>query len=799
MKKIMSKFFLSVLLLLAAPCVFAQRMVSNFDKDWRFSLTNDSSATAPDFNDAGWRLLDLPHDWSIEGKFNKDNPATADGGALPGGIGWYRKTFVIPRTEKNKLIYINFDGVYQKSTVWINGHKLGFRPNGYISFHYELTPYLRFGSKNTLTVKVDNSTQPNSRWYSGSGIYRNVWLVTTNKTAVEQWGTYITTPEVNEQSAKINLAVRIKNNTRPGRLEVKTTICDDHGKPVATAANNLADNELATGLLTVTQNFEVTRPVLWSVDHPYLYQAVTRLIAGGKVLDEYTTPLGIRYFDFNPDKGFSLNGKHLKILGVCDHHDLGALGAAFNYRALERQLQLLKSAGCNAIRTSHNPPAPELLELCDKMGFIVMDEAFDVWEVSKVKYDYALYFKAWHKRDLEDQLLRDRNHPSIFIWSIGNEIQQRQDTSMLRIAPDLARIVRSLDKTRPIVAANDHPDTTNQIIKSGALDLIGYNYNQFDYPTFHERYPGKKFIATETTSSLESRGYYTMPSDSLYVWPGSFKGNADTAVSGYDNIRPMWASTHEITWKAIKKADYLSGMFIWTGFDYLGEPTPYNWPQRSTFFGIFDMAGFPKDIYYMYQSELTDKPVLHIFPHWNWQAGQTVDVLAYYNHADEVELYLNGKSMGIRKKNGDDLHVMWRLKFEPGTLKAVSRKNGNIVLTQEIRTAGQPAKIELTADRNLIRADGKDLSFVTVRILDKDGNFVPHATSLVSFKINGNASIAAVDNGSPISHDPFQASYRKAYNGMALAILRSKETAGRVTFTATAEGLQPATITLQTK
>jgi len=430
-----------------------------------------------------------------------------------------------------------------------------------------------------------------------------------------------------------------------------------------------------------------------------------------------------------------------------------------------------------------------------------MDEAFDCWEWEKVKYDYHLYFKEWHKRDLEDQVLRDRNHPSVFIWSIGNEIPQQHDTSALRIAPELAAIVHSLDVTRPITAANNNPDTGNKIIKSGALDLIGYNYHQNDYAAFHERYPSKKFIATETTSGLETRGYYDMPSDSIRVWPTNlnFVGNPDHTVSAYDNVRPPWGSTHEATWKVIKKYDFLSGLFIWTGFDYLGEPTPYSWPSRSSYFGIVDLAGFPKDIYYMYQSEWTNKTVLHIFPHWNWQPGKVVDVWAFYNHADEVELYLNGKSLGIRKKNGDDLHVMWRVKYVPGTLKAVSRKNGKVVLTQEIHTAGAPAKIELIADRKVINADGKDLSFITVKILDKDGNVVPEADNLVNFKLNGNAFIASVDNGDPVNHDSFKVNYRKAFHGLALAIVQSKETPGVINFTATSQGLQSAALTIKAK
>ncbi len=807
-------FCLCFFALLLVSKGFAQRTVADFDKGWHFNLGDVKNGESTSFADASWRMLDLPHDWSIEGKFSKDNPATPEGGALPGGIGWYRKTFTVPASSKNKLIYIDFDGVYQKSTVWINGHELGFRPNGYISFRYELTPYLNFGGKNVIAVKVDNSVQPNSRWYSGSGIYRNVWLVTTSKSgAVEHWGTFFTTSEVSEKFAVVDAEIKVKAYG----FSANTTLYDPEGKPVQLVPT---DPHVSKVTLTkpetnrdsihiIHEHFLVANPKLWSIDHPYLYKAVTRVYNldayGKKTLeDEYTTNFGIRSFNFDADKGFSLNGKPMKILGVCDHHDLGSLGAAINTRALERQLEMLKSFGCNAIRTSHNPPAPELLDLCDKMGFLVMDEAFDCWEWKKAKYDYHLFFKEWHKRDLEDQVLRDRNHPSVIIWSIGNEIPQQGDTSALRLAPELAGIVHSLDTTRPITTANDNPGTGNQIIKSGAIDLIGYNYHEFDYATFHDRYPGKKFIATETTSGLEMRGHYDMPSDSVRVWPARWDkpftdGNPDNSVSAYDNVRPAWGSTHEATWKVMKKYDFLSGLFIWTGFDYLGEPTPYSWPSRSSYFGIIDLAGFPKDVFYMYQSEWTDKTVLHIFPHWNWSPGKMVDVWAFYNHADEVELFLNGKSLGVKKKQGDDLHIMWRVKYEPGTLKAVSRKDGKVVLTREIHTAGPPAKIELIADRKNIKADGKDLSFITVKILDKDGNVVPDAANLVNFKLSGPGFIAGVDNGDEVSHDPFKANYRKAFNGLALAIVQTKEKGGDITFMASSNGLAPASVVLHVK
>lgn len=780
----------------------SSRNIADFDKDWHFHLGDVDSGEATNANDADWRMLNLPHDWSIEGEFSEDNPARAEGGALPGGIGWYRKTFTVPAASKNKLVYIDFDGVYQKSTVWINGHQLGFRPNGYISFRYELTPYLNFGGTNVIAVKVDNSVQPNSRWYSGSGIYRNAWLVTTNKIAIDHWGTYVTTPQVNNDSASVRLTTHVKNAVgKPSKFILSVTIYNQDGKTVASNTSPVISADTAAD---VVQDMTVIAPELWSDTRPYLYKVVTNVIYGNEVVDQYTTPFGIRYFNFDPDKGFSLNGKYLKIRGVCDHHDLGSLGTAINVRALQRQLELLKSMGCNGIRTSHNPPAPELLDLCDKMGFIVMDEAFDCWEWKKAKYDYHLFFKEWHKRDLQDQVLRDRNHPSVIIWSIGNEIPQQSDTSALRLAPELAGIVRSLDTTRPITTANNDPSLNNTIIKSGAIDLIGYNYHESEYPQFHDRYPGKKFIATETTSGLESRGDYLMPSDSVRRWPMSRdyktvpKMNEDHTVSAYDNVSPPWGSTHEETWKVMKKYDFLSGMFIWTGFDYLGEPTPYSWPSRSSYFGILDLAGFPKDVYYMYQSEWTDKTVLHILPHWNWKPGQTVDVWVYYNNADEVELFLNGKSLGIKKKEGDDLHVIWRVKYQPGLLTAFSRKDGKVVATSEIHTAGDPTKIQLTADRKNINADGKDLSFITVRILDKNGNLVPNANNLISFKVEGNASIAGVDNGCETDHDPFKANHRKAYNGLALAIIQAKEQPGYIKITASSDGLADATVYLQT-
>ncbi len=504
------------------------------------------------------------------------------------------------------------------------------------------------------------------------------------------------------------------------------------------------------------------------------------------------------------ETGFFLNGEPLKIRGVCNHHDLGALGAAVNTRAIERQLEILKAMGCNGIRTSHNPPAPELLELCDKMGFIVMDETFDMWRKSKTQYDYSLYWDEHHQRDLRDHILRDRNHPSIFFWSIGNEIvEQWGDSTGMAIALELSGIVRSIDSTRIVVAANNEAGRHNNLIRSGMSDVVGYNYNHGQWKHFHRQWPGKKLLITESTSALATRGHYDkLPFDTVRRWPQRWDkplvgGNADHTVSAYDHVSAPWGTTHEESLNLFENNTFISGMYIWTGFDYLGEPTPYVWPSRSSYFGIIDLAGFPKDVYYLYQSVWTDKPVLHIYPHWNWKRGDTVDVVAYYNQADEVELFLNGKSLGVRSKENEKQHVKWRVPFAAGTLTAVSRKSRRTVLTKEISTATRPATLQLTADRTRIAADGTDLSFVTVKLFDKKGTLIPDAKNSVRFSINGPGFIAGVDNGDPVSHEPFKASQRKLMAGMALVIVQSSGKPGAITLTAKVEGLTETKINIE--
>ncbi|MEO0293674.1 MAG: beta-galactosidase GalB [candidate division WOR-3 bacterium] len=808
MKKIRS--YLRVIiytLILSSLCnstPFKIRRIENFCKDWKFYLGEIEGAEKTDFDDSNWRVLDLPHDWSIEGVFSKDHPTTPAGGALPGGIGWYRKRFVISEKEKDKLIFIDFLGIYQNSEVWINGHYLGKRPYGYISFRYELTPYLNLGGENVIAVRVNNSQQPNSRWYSGSGIYRNVWLVYTNKIFVDNWGTFITTPKITKNIAEINIKTDIRKRIEgPQEITLKTLIYDEKGRRIANTSSLII---LKDSITSTTQKIKIKNPILWSIENPYLYKAISQIEYERKIFDDYETSFGIRYFNFDPEKGFFLNGKHIKIKGVCNHHDLGCLGSAVNLRALERQLEILKGMGCNAIRTSHNPPTPELLDLCDKMGFIVMDEAFDVWEKKKMEFDYHLYFKEWHKKDLEDMIRRDRNHPSVFIWSIGNEVMEqwdKEDSVGSIITKELVKIVKNVDPTRPVTAACNETQPSNPIIKSGALDLIGYNYSHDKFVDFPKTYPGKILIATETNSSLATRGHYDMPSDSIRIWPPRWDlplstGNPDYTCSSYDNCRTPWGSTHEETWKIVKKYDFISGMFIWSGFDYLGEPTPYGWPARSSYFGVIDLAGFPKDAYYFYKSEWSDEPVLHLLPHWNWKEEDIIDVWVYTNY-DEVELFLNGESLGKKQKNENDYKLVWRVNYIPGTLKAIGKKKGEKPIVKEVKTAGKPSKIILEPDRKKIKADGKDLSFIIVKVVDEKGVLVPYASNLINFEIKGEGSIIGVDNGSQISHEPFKANYIKAFNGLCLVVVQAKDRPGRVSLLATSEGLKPDSVEILAK
>ena len=764
----------------------------NFDKGWKFMLADKPEMAKADFDDSGWRKLDVPHDWAIEGDFYVGNPSGAGGGALPGGIGWYRKHFVIESGELtvlNSRIFIEFDGVYMNSTVYVNGQKVGYRPYGYSSFEYEITPYLKEGN-NVVAVKVDNSDQPNSRWYSGCGIYRHVWLTKTASVHVAHWGVYANS-SVTKGKGRVDIDV-----TLDGKGSVENMLIDPRGKVVGKSKGQKSAITIA-------------KPMLWSCEQPNIYKVRTIVKVGGKVVDTYETTTGFRSFKFDAKTGFWLNGKNMKINGVCEHHDLGCLGAALNEDALHRKLTKLKAMGVNSIRTSHNPPAPELLNMCDTMGLIVMDESFDMWRRKKTQNDYARFFDEWHERDLSDLILRDRNHPSILMWSIGNEVLEQwssaeadtlsleqanlilnagHDASTLAkdgelsvqslLTQHLAEIVKRYDTSRPITAGCNEPDPGNHLFKSGALDIIGFNYHHQWVKDVPKNFPGKPFIFSESVSALQTRGNYMMPSDSVFKAPKEWwlpYTDPTYMCSSYDNMHASWSSTHEETWDVVKHNDFVGGQYIWTGFDYIGEPTPYGFPARSSYFGIIDLAGFPKDTYYMYKSEWTPKPMLHLFPHWNWIPGEEIDMWCYYSGADEVELFVNGVSKGVKSKSqqGDALvteyHVGWRVTFDPGEIKAVSRKDGKVVCEQTIRTAGAPDHIRLSVDYQ-----GKETTFIKAEVVDKDGNICPWAEDQICFIFEGEGGILGTDNGCQTSMERFTSPLRRAFFGKCLVVVKGK-------------------------
>ncbi|MBO5157833.1 MAG: DUF4982 domain-containing protein [Prevotella sp.] len=804
------------------------------DEGWQFTLSDSIRMEMFGYCDKSWRTLDLPHDWAIEGDFMATAPSGASGGALPGGVGWYRKHFNVTDADRGKKLFIDFDGVYMNAKVWFNGHELGQRPYGYSSFRYDLTPYINFDGDNVIAVRVDNSDQPNSRWYSGCGIYRHVYLVSTDMVHVSHWGTWINAEVQKSGKAVFKLDVEIDNETgEPQKAVVMNTLLDADGNEVGSSKSTV---KLPAGASrqVVSQSMTLKNPELWSVERPYIYKVRTQVKVDDNIVDEYYTNTGVRSFRFDAEKGFFLNGKNMKINGVCQHHDMGCLGAAVNEDALYRQLKMLRDMGANAVRCSHNPPAPELLNMCDTMGLIVMDESFDMWHRRKTKNDYARFFDKWAERDLTDLVRRDRNHPSILMWSIGNEVLEQwssadadnltaeqanlilnagHDASTLakdgeELSPNsiltrnLCNIIRRLDNTRPITAGCNEPDPGNHLFKSGALDIIGFNYHHEWVKDVPKNFPGKPFIFSESVSALQTRDYYMMPSDSVRKAPQEWwmpYTDPSFQCSAYDNMHASWSSTHEQTWDVVKHNDFVGGQFIWTGWDYIGEPTPYGFPARSSYFGIIDLAGMPKDVYYMYQGEWTDRQVCHLFPHWNWLDGQQIDLWCYYNNADEVELFINGKSQGVRTKGAHDYHVMWRVTYEKGEAKVVARKNGKVVATDVRRTAGAPHHIRLTADKTSLAANGKSLSFVNVDIVDADGNVCPWAENQVFFELSGAARLDGVDNGNPASMERFKDNRRKAFFGRCLAVVRSAKQAGKAVLKARAYGLPDAEIEIEVK
>jgi beta-galactosidase len=786
------------------------RRGEDFNFDWKFTLGDDIAFAEPDYDDSGWRDLHLPHDWSVEGEFSAENPSTPGGGALPGGIGWYRKHFFVPegcfepKPLADKVVRVEFDGVFMNSTVFVNGMAVGTRPYGYSSFAYDISALVVPGD-NVIAVRCDNADQPNSRWYAGCGIYRNVRLVVTDRVRVAYNGVYVSTPEITSDAAKVHVSVRTENELPGQQVRYDVRIADRSGRTVATTS--------AIGGYAFDTDLTVHDPRRWDLSDPYLYTAWVT-VSAGKLKDVVATRFGIRSTAWDADRGFILNGRPVKMLGVCLHHDMGCLGAAVHPRALQRELQILKDMGVNAIRTSHNPPAPELLDLCDEMGFLVMDEAMDMWRKRKTRYDYARFFDEWHVRDVQDFVRRDRNHPSVVMWSIGNEILEQSDSrddDIANLTPEqandllnfihslgqsdpsennpnilltrhMADLIRELDTTRAVTAGCNGVWPGNNLLRSGALDVYGFNYHPQLYDSCRVWFPGKPLLGSETVSSLNSRGVYFQPStDKVKLpsrgWQYTAEGEVDWdhQVTAYDACCAPWANYHEEAWIAVRDRDFIAGTFIWTGFDYLGEPTPYGWPSRSSYFGVVDLAGFPKDAYWLYRSEWTDETVLHLFPHWNWEKGEPVDVWAYYNNADEVELFVNGESWGRQSKTHDVLHVQWNaVPFEPGRIEVVSYRNGKEVARDARYTAGAPVTLRLTPDRTTIAADGYDLSYVTVEALDADGRVVPTATDLLHFSVAGDGELAGVDNGNAADTLSLKGSDKALFSGKALAVIRSR-------------------------
>ncbi|WP_075796247.1 beta-galactosidase GalB [Massilia putida] len=819
----------------------------SFDADWRFAkgdpagsgqlddarIKNPATAlpaAQPGFDDAAWRKLDLPHDWGIEGPFKQAYPGET--GKLPWwGVGWYRKHFTLPAADAGRRVYLDIDGAMSHAAVWVNGHYVGGWPYGYASWRVDLTPYAKPGGDNVVAIRLDNPPD-SSRWYPGGGIYRNVWLVKTAPVHVAQYGTFVTTPQVSKQSATVSVQTTVESDRQAAKVQVATEIylLDAAGKrgasPVARQAASAPAKVVTDRQAQITQTLSVPQPRLWSIASPQRYVAVTTVTDNGKVTDVVETPFGIRTAVFDAARGFVLNGQRVPLNGVCMHHDLGALGTAINVRALERQLELLREMGTNAIRTSHNPPAPELLDLADRLGFVVLDEAFDMWHEAKTPNDYHLSFDEWHEKDLRAQVRRDRNHPSVIAWSTGNEIPEQGKPEGWKLAAHLAEIVRGEDRTRAVTSAYNHVDSGYNGFQN-VVDFFGYNYKPGEYGKFHAYAPHIPIFGSETASTISSRGEYFFP-----VSDDKSKGAANFQVSSYDLTAPPWATSPDVEFKGQDDNPSVAGEFVWTGFDYLGEPTPYNddttnllnftdpaqqqraaqelatlkkiaMPSRSSYFGIIDLAGFKKDRFWLYQARWRpDLPMAHLLPHWNWpeRVGQVTPV-HLYTSGDEAELFLNGKSLGRKKRGPRDYRLRWDdVVYQPGTLKAVVYKKGRRWAEDTVATTGQPARLLVSADRARLHADGHDLSFVTVTIADKDGRPVPRSHDRITFKLSGPGEIVATDNGDATDLESFQSPERRAFNGLALAIVKTRAgEPGKLTLTASADGLAPTRITLDSQ
>ncbi|MCW3806949.1 DUF4982 domain-containing protein [Plebeiibacterium marinum] len=801
---------LLLIVIVSGTFVLAQnqsRNVITLSDNWKFTKGDVQGAEKADFVTKGWQTVSVPHDWAIYGPFDKEvdkqtvrivqnqekeaTEKTGRTGSLPHiGVGWYRTTFDLPELEKGKKVLLQFDGAMSNARVFVNGNEVGCRPYGYSYFYFDISQHLVPG-KNTLAVRLENPGKA-SRWYPGAGIYRKVQLIVKDEVCFQHWGTFVTTPYVDGGVAKVN----IKSKVNGKDLSIKTIIKDAAGKIIAEKVSSERYGD------EVEQNIAVKNPELWSPDTPVLYSVEMQLYQNNELKDVQVIPFGIRTISYGPDKGFELNGKTTKFKGVCLHHDLGPLGAAVNIAALKRQLTILKDMGCNAIRSAHNMPSHEQLELCDEMGFLFLAESFDEWAKPKVKNGYNLYFNEWAEKDVINLVRATRNHPCIVMWSSGNEVPDQHGSIGVKRAKWLQDIFHREDPTRPVTVGMDQ---VNAVMKSGfgaIMDIPGLNYRVHLYEEAYERFPQGFLLGSETASTVSSRGVYKFP-----VEIAKGKQYADGQCSSYDFEYCSWSNLPDDDFVLQDDKDWVIGEFVWTGFDYLGEPTPYDtyWPSRSSYFGICDLAGLPKDRYYLYRSRWnTKEETLHILPHWNWEGreGETTPVFVYTSYS-KAELFINGKSQGIQSKSDESKQHRYRLmwmdvKYEPGTVKVVAYdKDGNPAAEKEIKTAGKPHHLELVADREMIKADGNDLSFVTVSVVDEDGNICPTASHQLSFKVSGKGTYRAACNGDATSLEMFHMPTMKAFSGKLVVLVQSQKEAGDIKLKVSAKGLQSEEIVIK--
>ena len=804
------------------------------EKGWKFTRDDNPQFKEPAFDDTQWQSVRIPHDWAIYGPFSINNDKqniaiVQDGqqeamdhagrtGGLPFvGTGWYRLQFDTPELDKNKKYTLVFDGAMSHARIYINGQEACYWPNGYNSFFVDATPFLVREGKNLLAVRLENFPE-SSRWYPGAGLYRNVHLIATSEAHVPVWGTQIVTASLNEQYAKIEQKTswNLPKGKSMNEYVIETSLIDPNGNIVTT--DRMRGNDFDN--CTFEQEFIVENPAVWAPETPNLYTSVSKVYEGDRLKDEYTTTFGIRTVEVRQGKGFFLNGKPLKFKGVCNHHDLGPLGGIANEAGIRRQIRILQDMGCNAIRTSHNMPAPELVRLCDEMGMMIMAESFDEWATAKVENGYHTVFDEWAEKDLVNLVHHYRNNPSVVMWCIGNEVpDQWSGNRGPEITLWLQNICHREDPTRPVTQGMDAADAVMKNSMAAILDVPGFNYRPFKYIGNYTKLPQRMILGSETASTVSSRGVYKFPVErrSMAKYP-------DHQASSYDVEHCTWSNLPEDDFIQHDDLDYCMGEFVWTGFDYLGEPTPYysDWPSHSSLFGILDLAGLPKDRYYLYRSHWNpEAETLHILPHWNWEGreGEVTPIFVYTNYPS-AELFINGKSQGKRTKDlsvtvhnsGDSLstaqfkrqqryRLMWLdTRYEPGTVKVVAYdEQGNAVAEKEMKTAGKPYRIELIADRSTLAADGRDLSFVTVKVVDKEGNLCPNASNQITFKVNGKGYYRAGANGDPTSLESFQEPRMKVFSGMMTAIVASTEEPGKITLTATAKGLKKATLVIESK